>query len=452
MSFRSYLFANRRINTAASLLVLVLALFYIGLNAPYIRYMAGNAETLRAHTPFATPEFTLNLFNFDPSMYYGIGTSSVIHPLMSLLAVPLGAAARNLGGNLFFLVLQSLVNGASAALVLIVLSRKTDKLLLPLLVAALFGTSSYLIFTALIPDSYPYVQFAIVLSVVYMQYARAREADGEKERSWPFAALAAVHFALTSTNVIPFGAALLMNMRVRRGRERILRYVRIVLLALGFVAIGTAVQFLCFGQAWIEGWSSSLKAGGTGYSAAFKLSVHYPVFYMLGVNPILAPHVHLLDPGMAAFVTDLTRPYPLHVRLTGGFLLLLSVAGFLRGIRERETWTLGAYIAFAAALHLGAGFGLKVFTYDMYLYAGHYLFAIFLLGGAFAIGLREGLFKKALTAVLLAALLTTIANNVYRHAETLRTIDGAYEEMGESAESTGSMGSAQSFSALNGRA
>lgn len=79
---------------------------------------------LGAYTPFNTTLFPINLFNFDPSMYYGDNSSSVIHPLISFLAVTLAAVAKFLGGNWFFLILQSLVNAGSVVLAYLFLSQK----------------------------------------------------------------------------------------------------------------------------------------------------------------------------------------------------------------------------------------------------------------------------------------------------------------------------------------
>ncbi|GGO03186.1 DUF6080 domain-containing protein [Saccharibacillus kuerlensis] len=426
MNFVRYLFAQRRTNAVAAGLCAALALFYVLLNLPYISYMSDHTEMLQSYNPFFVAQFPLNLFNFDPSMYYGTNSSSVIHPLMSLLAVPLGMAADAWGGNLFFLILQSLLNGASAALLLIYLSKKDDRLLHPLLFSALFGLSSYLIFSSLIPDSYPYVQFGILLSVVYLQYGRAREAEGEEVRIWPNAGFAALQFGLTSTNAIPFGVALLGNMKAWRSKKSLNRFIRIVLLAILIAAAATGLQYLCFGKMWISGWMDGLHGGGMRYATLFNPNVHGPVFYMLGINPILTPYIHLLNPDSGAFVTDIARGYPLHVHLTGLFILLLAAAGFVRGIRSREVWIAASYIGFAALLHLVIGFGLAVYQYDLYLYAGHYLFAFFLLGGVWTIGLRQGLFKKIITGLLLIAVLVTAANNVYLHTEALRVVNDSF--------------------------
>ncbi|MEC0108314.1 DUF6080 domain-containing protein [Paenibacillus taichungensis] len=389
-------------------------------------YIANHAELLGSYTPFSTTQFPLNLFNFDPSMYYGDNSSSVIHPLISFLAVALEAGAQLLGGNWFFLVLQSLVNAGSVVLVFLFLNQKDKQITTPLLFAVLFGFSSYLMFTALIPDSYPYVQFVILFSVLYMQYNRERK----EVRYIPNALLASINFGLTSTNIVPLAAAMFFNLRTWRNKSGWKKYIGIMALAVAFIVVLTGIQYIAFGgRSWVSNWLLGIQNGGTSYATPFQFAVHWKALSLLTINPMLSPKVHLLDPGMVAFVTDLSRSNPIYVQLTGIFILLLTLTGFIKGIREREVWTLVPYILFAFLLHIVVGFGLAVFQYDMYLYAGHYLFAFFLLGGGFVIGLRPGIGKKVLIGLIMLCILVTAGNNIYRHVETLTTIKQSYDQL-----------------------
>lgn len=426
MNFLDYLFSDYKRNRIALVLFAGFAVLYALMNAPYVTYIAENAAVVGEHSPFNTQEFPLNLFNFDPSMYYGVNSSSVIHPLIAFLTVTLGAGAKLLGGNWFFLVLQSLVNAGSVVLVFLFLGRKAKELTVPFLMALLFGLSSYLMFTALIPDSYPYVQFVIMLSVVYMQYTRERE----DVRYMSNALLTAVNFGLTSTNAVPFAAGLFLNMRAWRSRAGWKKFFGIMALAAVLIAVLTAIQYVAFGRSWVGNWLLGIQNGGISYAAPFQFAAHRQALTLLTINPMLTPKVHMLDPGMVAIVTDLSVPNPLYAQLTGTFVLLLALAGFIAGIRERETWTLVPYLLFAFLLHIVVGFGLAVFQYDMYLYAGHYLFALFLLAGRFAIRLRAGLGKKVLIALLALCVLVMAGNNIYRHVETLTTIKQSYAELG----------------------
>ncbi|NUU77954.1 DUF6080 domain-containing protein [Paenibacillus xylanilyticus] len=426
MKFLDYIFYNRKSNWTALCLFGGFTLFYALMNAPYVMYIADQGQVLGAYTPFNTDQFPINLFNFDPSMYYGANSSSVIHPLISFLVVTLGAVAQLLGGNWFFLILQSLVNAGSVVLVFLFLDQKDRQIITPLLFALLFGCSSYLMFTALIPDSYPYVQFFILLSVLYMQYTR----DRNDVRYMPNALLASINFGLTSTNIVPYAAAMFFNLRTWRKASTWKKYIGIMALAVAFIIVLTGIQYVAFGgRSWVSNWLLGIQNGGTSYATPFQFAVHWKALTLLTINPMLSPKVHLLDPGLVAFVTDLSRSNPIHVQIVGIFILLLALAGFIQGIREREVWTLAPYILFAFLLHIVVGFGLAVFQYDMYLYAGHYLFALFLLGGGLVIRFRPGLGKKTIMGILFICLLVMVTNNIYRHVETLTTIKQSYDQL-----------------------
>lgn len=425
MNFLNYLFTDRKTNRVVLFLFVGFAVFYGLMNAQYLIYIDENASVIRPHSPFNTQEFPLNLFNFDPSMYYGTGNASIIHPLISYVTAVLGAGAKLLGGNWFFLVLQSFLNAGSVVLVFLFLSRKTRELTVPLLVTLLFGFSSYLMFTAFIPDSYPYAQFVILLSVVYMQYARERN----EVRYMPNALLTTVNFGLTSTNIAPFAAGLFFNMQAWRNREGWKKLFGIAALAAVIIVLLTVIQFFVFERSWVSDWLLGIQNGGLGYAAPFKFAAHQAALNLLVINPMLTPQVHMLNPNMVAIVTDLAVPNPLYTQLPGLFIVLLALLGFIFGIRERETWTLIPYILFAFLLHIVVGFGLAVFEYDMYLYAGHYLFAFFLLAGGFVIRLRSGLGKKIAIGLLALCVIVMAGNNIYRHGEALTTIKQSYEQL-----------------------
>ncbi|OBR65915.1 hypothetical protein A7K91_18270 [Paenibacillus oryzae] len=426
MKFWNYLFFDRKTNRTAFLLFAGLALFYVIINLPYVSYINAIAPDVQDHNPFGTALFPLNLFNFDPSMYYATNNSSIIHPLISYLMAVLGTGARLFGENWFFLIVQSVLNAASATLVFLFLRQKAHGQALPLLVSLLFGFSSYLMFTAFIPDSYPYAQFIIILSVTYMKFVRER---GDA-RYIPHGVLGAVNFGLTSTNVAPFAASVFVNLAAWRSKKAILKFIGMMSLAVGIIALLTGIQYLVFdGSSWVNNWLLGIQKGGMSYATPFQFPIHWQALILLTINPMLSPQVHLLSKGLMAFVTDLSVAMPFYVVFAGGLILLLAFAGIINGIRERETWTLIPYLVFAFILHIVIGFGLAVFQYDMYLYAAHYLFAFFLLAGRFVILLRPGLGKKLLTTLLVLALLIMAGNNIYRHAETLSTIKMEFDQI-----------------------
>jgi len=431
MSFMGYLLQSRRDNLKALVLFACLAVFYFVMDFPFETFMKDNAEELVKLSPFYGAPFTLNLFNFDPSMYYGFDNINIIHPLINFMAGSLNYIAGHWGGNLFFLVLQSILNALSAVLIYYYLRNSDADNKLALLFAVFFGISSYQLFTAMIPDSYPYVQFLLILSVLYFQYTR--ESSSATIRKGPYATLAFLNFALTSTNLVPLTASMLINGIKRREKRTFRAFYGVVIIALVLVIVFTALQWIVFdGRSWATSWKDSLQNGGFNYVAPFMFSHHWQVFYMLGISPVLTPDLTMVDTGMVALVTDLARPYPFYVHIVGIGLLVLALLGFIRGFFTREAWVLSSFIIFALLLHVAVGFGLATFKYDMYLYAGHFLFAIFLLAARFISQLHRGILKTALLSLVLLFTLTTLGNNIVKHYEALQYTKQSYTELKES--------------------
>ena len=427
MGFWRYLLRSRIDNGAALMLTVLLGSFYFVMNLPFVQFMEEQAELLQARSPFYGVPFTLNLFNFDPSMYYAEGAPTIIHPIKELLSVPLASGAAYLGGNLFFLIVQSLINALSVTLLFYYLRRSGGGMLLSASWALFFGCSSYNLFTALIPDSYPYVQVIILFSLFYLLYVRTATAGESKV--WPQSVLGVVNFALTSTNVATFMASVGVNLiDGKRGRRTALaRLLHIGVVALLIALILTLLQWLLFGgETWLTSWRQGLSDGGFSYVAPFSWVHHWQAFYMLFVSPVLTPSLAFIDPNLAAFVTDLSRPYPLHVHLVGGGLIVLALLSLIQGRSSREAWIPAIYIGFALLLHLVVGFGLGTFQYDMYLYAGHSLFALFLLGAGFLIRLHSSRLRRVLLGLVIACTGVTLVHNIMFHAEALDTIRAAY--------------------------
>jgi len=423
MGFWGYLLNNKRNNYKACWLFIGFFLFYLVNNYPFIMYMKHNTADLAGYSPFYGVPFMLNLFNFDPSMYYGFGNTSIIHPFINFLSGPFTFISKYLSGNLFFLVIQSVINALSVVMIYYYLRKSDTNNTLPLLFAAFFGVSSYNIFTAMIPDSYPYAQFVIILSVLYLQYCRTHA----KTDILPNASLALVNFAVTSTNIVPFIGAIFFNMFDRRDKKAFQKFIFIILSFLLMVAIVTLLQLIFFrGQSWINNWIQSLNNGGFSYVSVFSFSQHWKAVYMLVISPVLTPDITLIDPGIVAFTTDLMRPYPFYVHIIGFTFIVLAGLGFIKGIKSKESWLLATYILFAIVLHIIVGYGLAAFKYDLYLYAGHFLFAFFLLSARFIMQINHGFLRKALVGVVLMFVLTTISNNIIKHVEALNYIEESY--------------------------
>ncbi|MFC4101193.1 DUF6080 domain-containing protein [Paenibacillus xanthanilyticus] len=428
MKFFASWFMDKRDAAIAGAIALLVALFCIFTNLPFLHYMKEQAPLLAEHSPFYGAPFTLNLFNFDPSLYYGFDNATIIHPLFNVIKGSLAYLADHLGGNLFFLILQACLNAFSAVMIYVYLRRSSSEsgYVVPAAFGLLFGLSSYSLFSSLVPDSYPYAQCLLLLSVLYLQYSRARK----RIAALPTAAYALGHFAVTSTNVVPFAVSAFAALMRRPFQASILKLAAAAGWLLALIVVGTAAQGLLFdGHSWASDWRNNLDSGGYTYVASFSLAHHWKAVYMLFISPILTPAIRLLDPGIVAFVTDLSVSYPLYVTLGGGLLLVLALLGFLALIRTYEAWMLGAYIGFAIALHIGIGYGLSTFQYDLYLYAGHYLFALFLLGGRFLIGLRPRTARTILTGLMLLLVVVACANNVVQHAEALDVIRQGYETL-----------------------
>ncbi|GKU79227.1 hypothetical protein L3i20_v236240 [Paenibacillus sp. L3-i20] len=430
-SFAAYLFHNSKDNVVAALLLFCFSAFYIFLNMPYVTYIDQNSAVLSKFSPFYGAPFTLNLFNFDPSFYYGYSNVTVIHPIANLLAGSLAKVAEQAGGNLFFLVLQSALNAFCVVLLYYYLRRRGEQLgqsgfALPLSFAAFFGVSSYSVFSALIPDSYAYAQFVIIISVVYLAYGEMTS----KHNYWSMAVLAFLNFAITSTNIATYFGAMFVSLYKKTKSEMVRPIVRVMVYSAILVVLFSGLQLLLFdGKSWFNNVQQGLSNGGFSYVASFSLSHHWKSIYMLFISPVLSPEMVLLDPGIVAFTTNLSVPYPLYVTIIGFVLLGLAIAGFIRGIRTKQAWMLAVYIGFAIALHIVVGYGLATFNYDLYLYAGHYLFAIFLLAASFIMGLKSGKLRKIGLIIIMICTLVTLGNNVIKHTESLDYIRDSYVQL-----------------------
>ncbi|MNM99958.1 hypothetical protein D3C81_1125380 [compost metagenome] len=390
--------------------------------------MDRHADLVAAHNPFYGVKFGLNLFNFDPSMYYGYNNVSVIHPYKNIIAGPLGALANDGPGNVLFLIIQSVLNAGGTALLYQTLRRGGNGRGLAFLIASLYGISSYSLFTSLIPDSYPYAQFGLVISVFCLQYYR----DRNQSPIWPLAILGIVNFGITATNIIPFAGALIVQQMGRRVRDA----VRTLLLVLGaFILLAILLLLIQLGlpggATWVSSFWGGLVNGGFNYTAPFSLTHHWKVIYMLGISPLLTPNVTLIDKGVAAFATDLSKSFPIYVSVLGLIFHISALLGWVRGIRLREGWIPVMFIGFAVYLHLIVGYGLATFNYDLYLYAGHFWFAFFLLIPIFTQSIRNTKLYKASVALLLVVLLVTATHNLIQHTQVLKAVEQGYVSLSE---------------------
>ncbi|MEK3791539.1 DUF6080 domain-containing protein [Paenibacillus sp. FSL R7-0204] len=424
MSFYTYYFKDKKDNYIAAAVGLVLFLGYLLINMPYIQYIKENADMLSVFNPFYGAPFSLNLFNFDPSVEYGSLTSSIIHPLYNFLTAPLNYLSVHSVGNLFFLLLQSILNALGTAILFFIMRKSGSSRGISAFFSILFGVCSYTLFSSLIPDSYPYAQLIMILSAAYLYKSR----DLSSFPVIPGALLILLNFGITSTNLITFTGALFVSIYNSSYRmETLKRFLRIMIFSLLLLIFFTGLQYALFsGKTWVSNVGGGLSNGAFGYISPFSLAHHSELFHMLVVNPVLTPEISLIDPKIVAFASNISAPHPIYVQFAGFGITVLAILGFIRGIRNREVWSLMIYPLFAIFLHIVIGFGLAAYKYDLYLYAGHYLFAIFLLASFFVRTVTNVKLKKVCSSFIILLIIVTMANNIVKHYSTLDYIKSSY--------------------------
>ena len=427
MNFIKYITIDKKQNYTALIIILVFTALYLMLNFPYITFMSDQESLLQRFSPFYGVPFTLNIFNFDPSLYYSFNNGSVVHPFINFLTVPLAYAAKMTVNNSFFLILQSVINAMSASVFFIYLCRQKVSYTYAVIFTLIFGSSSYLIFTSLIPDSYCYAQFGLLVSILYLQYCRTHD----NYKVIPIALFGFLNFAITSTNIVPFFIAVFISVY----KKKELRNSLLLVLKIGVTFILTTilfsfVQYILFdGHTWFEKMGTNLNNAGFSYVAPFSLQHHWKAFYMLFVSPILTPSITLIDQGIVAFATDITADYSIYSHLLGIVLLISGAASIFYRRKEKDTWTLMSFVLFAVFLHLGIGYGLGAFKYDLYLYAGHYLFAQLLIIAQVTKIVNHKRWNYFFMVIMVIILIITITNNVILHSSTLEVISNAYLQM-----------------------
>ena len=70
---------------------------------------------------------------------------------------------------------------------------------------------------------------------------------------------------------------------------------------------------------------------------------------------------------------------------------------------------------------------MATYAYDLYLYAGHYLFAVFVLAALFIAKTKNLRIQQALTGIMILFLLITLVNNIVLHGQTLEYIQMTYD-------------------------
>ncbi|MFD3447417.1 DUF6080 domain-containing protein [Microbacteriaceae bacterium 4G12] len=372
MEFIRYLFRSKRDSIISIALMLILFSFYILCDYKIVHLLHNGQEISKG--PFVHTPFKLNLFNFDPAMFYGEDGSIITHPYLRNIAFFIQYLTELGPQNLVILIIQSLLVAATSSLIYVYCRNIKLHITPSILITMLFGISTYSLLCAFVPDSYPYAQFFIVLSVVYFQYVNQTKTSSVAALS----VLGVVNLGITLTNVIPFAVSLL----VTKLDKNIKGYIRKLLLTgvsgvLLLVILALIDKYIYPGVSWIDNWTAGLQSGGYNYVAKFSFETHKHVLNSLFVAPFLFPKLQVLDPkGLIAIVTQLKEPFPILIQVVGIVILCMSVLGLLFNLKERNVWILIVYIGFSVWLHLIKGYGLATHEYDLLLYAGHYMFAI----------------------------------------------------------------------------
>jgi hypothetical protein len=334
-------------------------------------------DLLHTHTiqkgPFLDYPFTFNIFNFDPIIFQGEAGSIISHPFIRIISFPLNFIASLGNENMIMLVIQSILLGATAGLIYIYCRKITLAIFPALLVTIIFGVSSYSLVTSLIPDSYPYAQFFIILSVLYFRYIQ----EHGRPSSVSLGVLGVINFGITSTNVIPYAVSTLLSKLGKQKQAYIRVLTRSILYAVGLLIVLMIVDKIFFpGTSWFVDIAEGLSKTGTVYTDSFSWEKHHPILYALFVAPFVFPNLMIQDPtNLVAIVTNLANPFSPFAYVGGLAIIVLSLVGIALNIKHRDVWVLVTFLLFSW-LHLIKGFGLATYTFDMFLYAGHYMFAI----------------------------------------------------------------------------
>lgn len=411
MGFIKYLLINSKERKFMAVISVIFFLFYCAMNMKIIKLM--KADIING--PFVQVPFRINVFNFDPILHYGTAGSNITHPFLRFISIPIGKLSGIfVDENLGMLIIQSLIVGLTTALLYSYCRNMELNRKLSLAITAIFGFSSYSIIISLVPDSYPYAQFFIVLSVCYLQYIN-QKSDNAKISG--LVTLGIINFGITLTNVVPF----VLSAFVSKLDEKLLGYVKKLLFTLlisvfSIVCLSLIDRYLLPGTSWTINIWGGIETGGYNYVSNFQWSEHAHVLYSLFIAPLLFPRFQVMDvTGLVAIVTKNQSPFPMIIEFTGYVIILLSLLGIILNLGKRNVWILIVYIGFSFWLHLIKGFGLATHEYDLFLYAGHYIFA-FILSVAW-LGIKIQSSKRLFViflSILILIVIVQLGNNFIR--------------------------------------
>ena len=131
-------------------------------------------------------------------------------------------------------------------------------------------------------------------------------------------------------------------------------------------------------------------------------------------------------PELQAIVTNIGIKFPIYLKLITVILLILIIMSIIYNIKNREMWTLSSFLIVAFFIHIIKGFGLAVFEYDMYLYAGHYIFVVPMYLGFLFKKLENKKILKFVTIILAIITLVTFINNIFMQNQMFNLVKQTY--------------------------
>lgn len=346
-------------------MLILLFIFYISINFRHILLL--NKEGI-IQGPFDYTGYHFNIFNFDPTQYAHCKFSTIVHPFFNFIVAMLKPINKS-----FFaiLIVNSIIVTLTVSLIYI-FSRELDlNEWSSCIIALLFGVFSYSINSTLVADSYVYAQFFLVLSILYIQYSY-------KNNSYSIlghAIMAVFNFGITSTNIIPYGLAVFINNLKSKKRNVIKKIILSIIVFVVITVVLVIIQNVVFKYSWIYSMKDNVKNSGINYIDRFQLRTHYKIIYMLLTGPIITTPLRVMD-ATKGIVTDISITMPSYINIITVIVMITLFFAFVCNIKEKMCWILVMFPLSSFILHIIIGFGLGTYEYDMYLYAGHYIFVI----------------------------------------------------------------------------
>lgn len=416
-NFKKYI--SRSINLKLAIgIIFSFSLFYFLINLRFINLLV--TENIKV-SPFNYSHFKFNIFNMDPSQLGDISATNFMHPFFCFIQLIISPFKTSKYGLYGILLIQSLINSINVVLIYIYCNNLKTKKYTAILLSIFFGVFSYSINSALVPDSYIYAQSFLIMSLVYMQYCKHTKKYGIIGH----AILGVLNFSITVSNAASYAIAVLINKSEPNTKTWIKKIVQSILIALGIIILLGFIQQLLFNSNFTSNIFHSINTGGLNYSMPFDLKANWKIIYLMFTAPIITGPLRVM-PELQAIVTNIGIKFPLSLKLITVVLLILILMSIIYNIKNKEMWVLSSFLIVAFFIHVIKGFGLAVFEYDMYLYAGHYIFVVPMYLAFLSKKLESKKIFKIFTIILVIITLITLINNIFMQNEMLNLVKQTY--------------------------